>query len=118
MNQMDDARPLLEKVVKLDPSLGLGHLDLGIVFAESDHNPEALRELTLAEKLTPDDVNVHWRLGRLYRTLGRKEEAKAELDKANTLNKAVDDDLYKKIANGRAHHDQTQGPPAVPPDAK
>jgi tetratricopeptide (TPR) repeat protein len=118
MNQLDDAKPLLERVVKLNPALGLGHLDLGIVYAESGHNPEALRELTLAEKLTPDDVNVHWRLGRLYRTLGRKEEAKAELDKANTLNKAADDDLYKKIANGQAHHDQTQGPPAVPQGAK
>ena len=118
MNQMEEAKPLLERVVKLNPSLGLGHLDLGIIYVESDHNTEALRQFNLAEKLTPDDVNVHWRLGRLYRAMGRKDEAKAEFDKANFLNKAVDDANYKKIANGQAHHDQTQGVPATPSDVK
>jgi len=102
MNQMEEAKPLLEKAVKLNPELGMGHLDLGIVYSEAGRNEEALRELTLAAKLTPDDVNVHWRLGRLYRAMGRKDESKAEFDKANTLNKAADEDLYKKIANGRA----------------
>jgi tetratricopeptide (TPR) repeat protein len=118
MNQMDEAKPLLERVVKLNPSLSLGHLDLGIIYVESDHNTEALRQFNLAEKLTPDDVNVHWRLGRLYRAMGRKDEAKAEFDKANALNKAADDANYKKIANGQAHHDQTQGVPATPSDVK
>ena len=33
LNQIADAGPLLEKVVKLDPSIGLGHLDLGIVYS-------------------------------------------------------------------------------------
>jgi tetratricopeptide (TPR) repeat protein len=117
MNQLADAKPLLEKVVKANPSLGLAHLDLGIVYLESEKNQDALRELALAEKLTPNDVNVHWRLGRLYRTLGRKDEAKAEFDQANVLNKQADDDLYKKIANGRTHHDPTQTAPPTPPDA-
>jgi hypothetical protein len=43
---------------------------------------------------------VHWRLGRLLRTMGRKQEAQLEFDKAKKLNKAADEDLYKKIANG------------------
>jgi tetratricopeptide (TPR) repeat protein len=118
LNQIADAGPLLEKVVKMDPSLGLGHLDLGIVFSEAGRNEDALRELTLAAKLTPDDVNVHWRLGRLYRTMGKKDEAKAEFDKASTLNKAADEDLYKKIANGKSHPKPEQTPAAqTPPDA-
>jgi tetratricopeptide (TPR) repeat protein len=115
MNRMEDAGPLLEKVVKLNPALGLGRLDLGIVYSEAGRNEDALRELTLAAKLMPDEVNVHWRLGRLYRTMGKKEEAKAEFDKANTLNKAADEDLYKKIANGRAKPGQA---PAAPPTDK
>ena len=116
MNQMEEAKPLLEKVVKFSPEIGLGHLDLGIVYSEAGRNNEALRELLLAAKLTPDDVNVHWRLGRLYRTLGRKDEAKVEFDKASKLNKAADEDLYKKINNGHARPPQTQTPPAPPPD--
>jgi tetratricopeptide (TPR) repeat protein len=119
MNQIAEAGPLLEKVVKIDPSDGLGHLDLGIVYSEAGRNEDALRELMAAEKLTPDDVNVHWRLARLYRTLGKKDEAKAEFDKASTLNHAADETLYKKIANGNARKQPPQPSPDAPaaPDA-
>lgn len=105
MNRMDAAKPLLQKVNKLNPSLALVHLDLGIVYTEADQKPEALRELTAAEKLDPKEVNVHWRLGRLYRSMGRKDEAIAEFDKANALNKAQDDENYRRIAaQGNAWH--------------
>ena len=116
LNQMEDARPLLEKVVRLAPSYALAHLDLGILYAEDGRKDDALRELTAAEKLNPSDVSVHWRLGRLYRAMGKKDEAKAEFDKASTLNKAADEDLYKKIANGRARPAQAQEPAAAPAD--
>ena len=117
LNQVDLAGPLLEKVVQANPAIGLGHLDLGIVYSEANRNADALRELTAAAKIIPNDVNVHWRLARLYRTLGKKEEAKAEFDKASTLNKAADDDLYKKIANGHALPPDGQGPATTsPPD--
>jgi tetratricopeptide (TPR) repeat protein len=102
LNRPGDARPILEKAVRLDPAQPLAHLDLGILLSDAGDNEAALRELTVAEKLNPNDVNVHWRLGRLYRTMGRKDEAKAELDKASTLNKAADEDLFKKMSNGRA----------------
>ena len=102
MNQYADAAPLLEKAVKLDPSVGLAHLDLGILAANDGRNDDALREFLAAEKLTPNDVNVHWRLGRLYRAMGRKEEAKAELDKASTITRSADQELYKKISGGQA----------------
>src|SRR5258708_17219214 len=65
MNQIGDAKPLLEKAAHLDPSLALAHLDLGIVYSESERNQDALRELTLAAKLAPNDANVHSRLARL-----------------------------------------------------
>jgi tetratricopeptide (TPR) repeat protein len=116
LNQMEDARPLLEKVVRLAPSYALAHLDLGILYAEDDRKDDALRELTAAEKLNPSDVSVHWRLGRLYRAMGKKDEAKAEFDKASTLNKAADEDLYKKIANGHARPAPAQEPAAAPAD--
>jgi tetratricopeptide (TPR) repeat protein len=114
MNRIGDATPLLEVTLKLDPTLSLVHLDLGIVDAENGKNDEALREFTHAEKMMPDDVDVHWRLARLYRTMGKKEEAKAEFDKASNLTKQTDDALFKKIANGSAHPPQGQTPPAQP----
>lgn len=113
MNQNTDAAPLLEKAAKLDPSLGLAYLDLGILAANDERNDDALREFLAAEKLIPNDVNVHWRLGRLYRAMGRKEEAKVELDKASTITKSADQELYKKISGG-----QSKPTDAAPPNNK
>lgn len=101
LNEPDDAKPILERAAKLDPTSSLAQLDLGIIDSNAGRNEYALRELQLAEKLQPNDVNAHWRLGHLYRTLGRKEDAKAEFDRASSLNKAADQDLYEKIANAR-----------------
>jgi tetratricopeptide (TPR) repeat protein len=109
MNQYSDAAPLLEQAIKQDPSLGLAHLDLGIVAVNEGNNDEALREFLAAEKLIPDDVNVHWRLGRLYRAMGRKAEAKAELDKASSITKSADQELYRKMAGSQP------GPDTKPP---
>jgi len=42
------------------------------------------------------------------------EEAKGEFKTASTLNRAVDQDLYKKMGNSQAKPDQTQEPVAAP----
>ena len=115
LNRPEDARPMLEKAVKLDASQSLAHLDLGILLSDAGENERALHELLLAEKLNAEDVNVHWRLGRLYRSTGRKEEAKAEFDKASNLNKAANEELYKKIANGRTEPPADAATPGMAP---
>jgi tetratricopeptide (TPR) repeat protein len=114
MNRMDDARPLLEKVVKIDSANPMGRLDLGIVYADAGRNEEALRELKAAEQLDSSDANVHWRLFRLYRSMGKTAEANAELaktkgiDKAsregllNVMSRASKQDSVQKGANGAA----------------
>jgi len=100
LNKPTEAKPRLQKGLSLDSNQWLASLDLGIIDSDAGRNEEALRELNQAAKLKPDDVNVHWRLGRLLRTMGRKQEAQLELEKARKLNKAADEDLYKKIADG------------------
>jgi tetratricopeptide (TPR) repeat protein len=114
LNNAAEAVAPLKKGVALDPSLWLASLDLGIIDSDAGRNDEALRELNQAAKLKPDDVNVHWRLGRLLRTMGRKQEAQLEFDKAKNLNKAADEDLYKKIANG-AKRNNPAGAQTAPP---
>lgn len=111
LNQLEDAKPLLEKVEKMSPGIPLVHLDLGIVYTEADRKEDALRELNIAAKFNPDDVNVHWRLARLYRAMGKKDLAKVEFEKASSLNQKVDEDLYKKISEGGFR----RGPPPTPP---
>ena len=107
MNRPGSALPLLEKAVDVDPKLERAHLDLGILYADAGHREEALEELRIAEKLVPDDMNVRWRMARLYQTMGRKDEAKIEFEKTNTLHKAENDTIFKKL-----HEVQAKGKPA------
>lgn len=100
MNRPADARPMLERALELQGNLWLAHLDLGIMDSDVGNNDKALTELQAAENLKPDDVNVHWRLGRLLRTMDRKDEASRELEKARGLNKAADEELFRKMQNG------------------
>ena len=95
MNQMEDARPLLEKLVKINPASPMGHVDLGIAYTEAGRTQDALGEFKTAIALKPDDVNAHWRLGRLYRSMGKTAEANVEFDKSKSLNKAADEGLLK-----------------------
>jgi tetratricopeptide (TPR) repeat protein len=104
---------LLEKVVKINPKSSMGHLDLGIVYAETGRAKDALGEFKTAIVLKPDDVNAHWRLGRLYRSMGKTEDAKAEFDKSKSLNKTADEGLLKVMS--RVPH-QDSAPASAPAD--
>jgi tetratricopeptide (TPR) repeat protein len=87
---LEAALPLLEKAIRIDPSIEQAHLDLGILYADGGRHEDALRELKEAEKQAPTDVDVHWRLGRLYKTMGNKNEAKTEFDQAKQINETTD----------------------------
>jgi tetratricopeptide (TPR) repeat protein len=117
LNRQDDARPLLEKVVKDAPQNSMGHLDLGIVYDDEGRKQDALLEFQAAARSNPSDVNVHFRLGRLYRSLGKTAEAKAELDKASNLNKATNEGLLKMMS-GLPGKDHTQDGQAASPERK
>lgn len=112
MNRMEDAKPLLEKLVKSNPEIAMAHLDLGTVYTEAGNNEDALRELKAAATLKPDDVNVHMRLGRLYRSMGKTTEAKKEFDKASSLNETGNDALLT-VMSGAA--EKGKASPAKPP---
>jgi tetratricopeptide (TPR) repeat protein len=90
MQDAEGARLLLERAIRLDSLVELAHLDLSIVDAEANRRDEALREWKMADTLNPGDPGVHWRLGRLYQGMGRKEEAKAEFDRTQSLPKAAE----------------------------
>ncbi|HEY6491163.1 MAG: tetratricopeptide repeat protein [Terracidiphilus sp.] len=95
MNQFDDAKALLKKLEKIDAKSTKEHLDLGIVYANQGENQAALAEFQKASMLAPTDANPHWRMGRLYRAMGRRAESQAEFDKTKTLNRAEDQKLLK-----------------------
>ena len=107
------AQPLLEKAIRIDPKIELAHLDLGVLYSDAGKREAALRELKAAERLNPSDQDVHWRLGRFYKSIGMNAQAKIEFDKTRTLQKAQDATVFNQL-----HHAQEQGKPEpVNPDA-
>ena len=97
LNHPEIARRLLENAIRLSPQMELAHLDLGIVEAAGGHNDAAVRELNLAVKLSPNDIRAHYRLARLYQSIGRKQEASAEFEKTKTLTTAVDETVFSQL---------------------
>ncbi len=99
------ALPLLEKAVRIDSKIEVAHLDLGILYSDTERKEDALHELKAAELLNPEDQTVHWRLARFYKTMGRNDEAKIEFDKTRSLQKASDQSIFTKL-----HQAQAKGP--------
>ena len=102
LNQMETARPLVEGALKLNPKQELPWLDLGIIDAVEGHNEDALRNLDTAARLAPSDVQVHWRLARLYQAMGRRAEAHAEFAKTKVLTKVQDETVFHKLQSRRS----------------
>ncbi len=107
LSHPEAAPPLLEKAIRIDPRIELAHLDLGILYNDAGRREDALRELKIAERISPGDQNVHWRLARFYQATGKKDEAKVEFDKTRSLQKASDETVFKKL-----HEAQAKGRPA------
>lgn len=107
LNRTDVARPLVEKALQLSSHQELPWLDLGILDAGAGKNDEALRDFQNAERLAPSDVQVHWRLARLYQATGKHAEAQAEFAKTKTLTQEADKSVREKLQAGHAQDAQT-----------
>jgi tetratricopeptide (TPR) repeat protein len=105
------ARPLLEKAIAIDPRIALAHLDLGIILADAGTTSAAFHEMKTAEQLNPGDQNVHWRLARFLKSIGRSQEAKVEFDKTRRVQKAADESLFNQLHPPQSH-DKTTGTPS------
>jgi Flp pilus assembly protein TadD len=116
-DQFDLGKSMLEKAARYPTPDSLIHLDLGIVYMETGDNPAALRELNKAVELEPDNITAHFRLATLYRSIGKKDEAKAEFVKANSLNKQKDDSVHQRIAAANARPRPVAGPAQTQPNA-
>lgn len=105
MGHPDQAMPLLESAVHLNAQLERPHMDLALLYIEQKKNADALRELLESARIAPGDVEVHWHLARLYQSLGRRDEAKAEFAKTQSLHKAENDSIVAHM-----HAAQDKGP--------
>jgi len=102
LNHPDVARPIIEKALKLNSRQELPWLDLGIIDATAGHNDDALREFKTAVRLAPAEVQPHWRLARLYQSMGDHAQAQAEFAKTRSLTQAADKTVMEKLRASRA----------------
>ena len=114
LNHSGQAMPLIQKAIKIDPNLARAHLDLGILYADSGHREEAIREFKTAARLSPDDPAPHWRLARLYQSMGNKTEANVEFQKTSSLHKAANDTIFSKLKAAQEKGKPDDAPPSAP----
>ena len=69
----------LQKAVAINPNLYEAQITLGKVFLQKAAYNEALIHLQQAVKLLPDNPEPHYQLLQVFRRLGKKSEAEAEL---------------------------------------
>ena len=75
--RFDEAQSLLEQVVRLDPEEPIAHASLAIIALELGRFDEALREIGIARKIRPDDVDLRSQEAKIHR---RKGDPKRSLE--------------------------------------
>ena len=78
---------LLNKAVHLDPKLGVGYLQLGILYAARRDFPKAIANYQQASEVSPELEEAHYRLADAYRRVGEKTKAQRELQLYSQLSK-------------------------------
>jgi tetratricopeptide (TPR) repeat protein len=71
---------LLQKAVHLDPKLGIGHLQLGILYSEQKDFGKAIMAYQTAIEASPPMEEAHYRLAQIYKRTGENLKAQQELE--------------------------------------
>lgn len=82
MGRSQQALPILNDGLKLNPSSGKLHAQLGKAFANLKQSAEAQREMEEAARLDPRDGANHYALARLYASVGKNDLAEQQFQAA------------------------------------
>ncbi|HSU58211.1 MAG TPA: tetratricopeptide repeat protein [Bryobacteraceae bacterium] len=85
----EEALAEVNKALAMCPNLTEARLDRGRLLLRLHRVQDALTDLKIAEKATPNDPAVHFSLAQAYRALGQAGEARAELDSFRKLDAAA-----------------------------
>jgi tetratricopeptide (TPR) repeat protein len=70
---------LLEKAVHVDPKLGAGYLQLGILYSDRGDSPKAIAAYENAVAANPKLEEAHYRLAQAYKRAGETQKAQQQL---------------------------------------
>jgi tetratricopeptide (TPR) repeat protein len=96
VSDLPQIKSLLEKAVHLDPKLGPGYLQLGVLCAEQKDFSSAIAAYRQAIEATPRLEEAHYRLAQAYRQTGANARAQAELQ------------IYAQISKEKAEETERQ----------
>jgi len=85
---LQQAEAFLEKAVSIDPKLGEGYLQLGILHSERGHFEQAIRDFKKAIEVSPQIGEAHYRLGSAYRRISEESKAEEEFRAYENIEKA------------------------------
>jgi tetratricopeptide (TPR) repeat protein len=85
----EGALAALDKAVAACPGFADAREDRARALAKLDRNQEAVADLELAEKATPNDPSIHFLLAKVYRALGRAQDASREMQLFSKLDEAA-----------------------------
>lgn len=114
LGKQDDALPLAERSVQIDPTIAKAHAVLGILYADRERKDDAVREFKAAIKLAPNYQDPHWRLARLYQAMGKQQEAKAEFEKTKALHVAEQQSILSQLKAAQDRGAQTAPQSSLP----
>ena len=89
-------KSLLEKAIHLDPQLGSGYLQLGVLYSEQKDFSNAISAYNEAITAAPRLEEAHFRLAQTYRQAGETSKAQAELQ------------LYAQISKERSEETERE----------
>ena len=108
-HQPEKALPYLVRALGLDPGNPDIHRDLGTAYTESREYLKAEAQFKIA--LSGDhDGSVHYKLARVYQSLGEKEKAAREFELSTTLNREARSKLEKQTERLADVEKSTQNP--------
>lgn len=95
---LENARALLEKCVRIQSNVRIGHLDLGIIDQQQASGESAIREFREAIALDPKRTDAHYRLAAALKAAGQTAEAEKELSIVRTLSADRTDDAIYRVS--------------------
>lgn len=96
-NDYTAAESELKQSIADNSAFALPWLDLGIVEAATGRDQDAILAFRKTIALEPTDVDAHWRLAQVYKSLGRQKEAREELARVAAMKRQQDKNPHTNI---------------------
>jgi tetratricopeptide (TPR) repeat protein len=95
------AESRLRRAVQLDPNLGVGFLQLGVLYSERKDFARAISSYQDAIHASPQLEEAHYRLAQVYKRSGDKLKADEELQRYNQISKSKDEEVERERRESR-----------------